>query len=79
LEKIPKAKPGCVSSQDDTPGIFAEPWDYSDATTTIVLQGKEEEEWQGRMRALISALEKQKLSIQQGETLQSSQMFLFVW
>ncbi|KAL3808568.1 hypothetical protein ACHAXA_001073 [Cyclostephanos tholiformis] len=21
---------GCVSSQDDTPGIFAEPWDYSD-------------------------------------------------
>lgn len=22
---------GCVSSQDDTPGIFAEPWDYSEA------------------------------------------------
>ena len=22
---------GCVSSQDDTPGIFAEPWDYSDS------------------------------------------------
>ncbi|KAG7361082.1 hypothetical protein IV203_036182 [Nitzschia inconspicua] len=21
---------GCVSSQDDTPGLFAEPWDYSD-------------------------------------------------
>lgn len=21
---------GCVSSQDDTPGVFAEPWDYSD-------------------------------------------------
>jgi hypothetical protein len=21
---------GCVSSQDDTPGIFAEPWDYAD-------------------------------------------------
>jgi uncharacterized protein (DUF1499 family) len=24
---------GCVSSQDDTPGTFAEPWDYSDDTT----------------------------------------------
>lgn len=24
---------GCVSSQDDTPGIFAEPWDYSDENT----------------------------------------------
>ena len=24
------SKTGCVSSQDDTPGIFAEPWDYSD-------------------------------------------------
>ena len=22
---------GCVSSQDDSPGVFAEPWDYSDA------------------------------------------------
>ena len=22
---------GCVSSQDDTPGVFAEPWDYSEA------------------------------------------------
>ena len=22
---------GCVSSQDDTPGIFAEPWDYSES------------------------------------------------
>mmetsp|Transcript_32925 Transcript_32925/g.69050 ORF Transcript_32925/g.69050 Transcript_32925/m.69050 type:complete len:381 (-) Transcript_32925:556-1698(-) len=25
-----KGGAGCVSSQDDTPGIFAEPWDYSD-------------------------------------------------
>jgi hypothetical protein len=26
---------GCVSSQDDTPGIFAEPWDYSDDDVPI--------------------------------------------
>lgn len=24
---------GCVSSQDDTPGVFAEPWDYSEEYT----------------------------------------------
>jgi len=26
---------GCVSSQDDAPGIFAEPWDYSDDVPLI--------------------------------------------
>jgi len=26
-----KSGAGCVSSQDDTPGVFAEPWDYSEA------------------------------------------------
>ena len=25
---------GCVSSQDDTPGVFAEPWDYSDSVSS---------------------------------------------
>ena len=26
-----KSGAGCASSQDDTPGVFAEPWDYSEA------------------------------------------------
>ena len=25
---------GCVSSQDDTPGVFSEPWDYSDSVSS---------------------------------------------
>ncbi len=28
---------GCVSSQDDTPGTFAEPWDYSDDSTIATI------------------------------------------
>ena len=28
---MPGGGAGCVSSQDDTPGIFSEPWDYSDS------------------------------------------------
>mmetsp|Transcript_34575 Transcript_34575/g.63857 ORF Transcript_34575/g.63857 Transcript_34575/m.63857 type:complete len:140 (-) Transcript_34575:241-660(-) len=30
-----KSGAGCVSSQDDTPGIFAEPWDYSEASNSL--------------------------------------------
>ena len=34
--KIGSGGMGCVSSQDDTPGIFAEPWDYSDVTISNI-------------------------------------------
>lgn len=37
----------CVSSQDDTPGVFAEPWDYSESTTA---------DWQQQMTRLKEAL-----------------------
>jgi uncharacterized protein (DUF1499 family) len=46
---------GCVASQDDTPGIFAEPWDYADdanyvATTTTTDRSRskkplDEDDW----------------------------------
>eukprot|EP00546_Thalassionema_frauenfeldii_P008236 CAMPEP_0178914986 /NCGR_PEP_ID=MMETSP0786-20121207/11754_1 /TAXON_ID=186022 /ORGANISM="Thalassionema frauenfeldii, Strain CCMP 1798" /LENGTH=257 /DNA_ID=CAMNT_0020588003 /DNA_START=112 /DNA_END=886 /DNA_ORIENTATION=- len=40
---------GCVSSQDDTPGIFAEPWDYSENDNL---------EWEFQQKRLLPALEK---------------------
>jgi len=40
---------GSVSNQDDTPGIFAEPWDYSDSRDTI--------DWRHQMKILISSIE----------------------
>jgi hypothetical protein len=39
----------CVSSQDDTPGVFAEPWDYSELSSL---------DWQEQMERLEEALEK---------------------
>ena len=30
---LPGGGAGCTSSQDDTPGIFSEPWDYSESST----------------------------------------------
>ena len=39
---------GCVSSQDDTPGIFAEPWDYSESLTL---------NWEEQMRRLVPTIE----------------------
>jgi len=38
----------CVSSQDDTPGIFAEPWDYSDL---------DDISWENQMKVLVPALQ----------------------
>lgn len=39
---------GCVSSQDDTPGIFSEPWDYSESDTM---------DWEIQMKRLIPTLQ----------------------
>ena len=54
---------GCVSSQDDTPGIFAEPWDYSDAPSySSPTKGEGDvdsldDAYKGQMDQLILALE----------------------
>ncbi|KAL7518000.1 hypothetical protein ACHAWX_002868 [Stephanocyclus meneghinianus] len=42
---------GCVSSQDDAPGIFAEPWDYSENVPLA-----SEDAYERRMDALVVAL-----------------------
>jgi hypothetical protein len=47
-------KVGCVSSQDDTPGIFAEPWDYSDS---VALGGSNDDAYERQMDLLILALQ----------------------
>lgn len=41
---------GCASSQDDTPGAFAEPWDYSDAPNNSL-------DYKDQMRLLVPAIE----------------------
>jgi uncharacterized protein (DUF1499 family) len=41
---------GCTSSQDDTPGIFAEPWDYAEAPNNSL-------DWQVQMRLLVPTIE----------------------
>ena len=46
-----KAGAGCTSSQDDTPGIFAEPWDYSETTIP------EDIDWKEQMKRLIPAIQ----------------------
>lgn len=51
----------CVSSQDDTPGIFAEPWDYSEAPNNSM-------DWQAQMRLLIPAI--QLVSSRRGDQCQ---------
>lgn len=40
---------GCTSSQDDTPGIFAEPWDYSESFSL---------NWEDQMPLLVPAIQK---------------------
>ena len=40
---------GCTSSQDDTPGIFAEPWDYSESDDSV--------DWRRQMKLLVSSLD----------------------
>lgn len=46
--KIMAANAGCTSSQDDTPGIFSEPWDYSEATSL---------DWQEQMKILVPTIQ----------------------
>jgi hypothetical protein len=43
---------GCVSSQDDTPGVFAEPWDYSESPINNSL------DYANQMRLLRPTVEK---------------------
>lgn len=52
---------GCTSSQDDTPGIFAEPWDYSEAPNNSL-------DWQVQMRLLIPSI--QLVSARRGDQAQ---------
>ena len=39
---------GCTSSQDDTPGIFAEPWDYSESSSL---------DWKDQMKLLVPTIQ----------------------
>lgn len=50
---------GCVSSQDDTPGVFAEPWDYSDSESLG---------WEDQMGALLNTIE--LVSTKRGDTVE---------
>jgi len=53
---------GCTSSQDDTPGIFSEPWDYSEAASL---------RYEDQMDRLVSLLQLQmtKILVQEGRYL----------
>ena len=42
------ANAGCTSSQDDTPGIFSEPWDYSEANNL---------DWEEQMKLLVPTIQ----------------------
>lgn len=57
----------CVSSQDDTPGVFAEPWDYSETTTTSATTKGLLDVWQDEMERLVRAL--QTVSVRRGDDL----------
>lgn len=50
---------GCTSSQDDTPGIFQEPWDYAETPTL---------DWQVQMRLLVPTI--QLVSARRGDDAQ---------
>lgn len=41
---------GCASSQDDTPGVFAEPWDYSDTPSYSL-------DYRDQMKLLLPAIQ----------------------
>ncbi len=47
-KNVMNAGAGCASSQDDTPGIFAPPWDYSDASSL---------DYNDQMRLLIASIQ----------------------
>ena len=59
---------GCVSSQDDLPGVFAEPWDYSESESI---------DWNEQMKQLLPAIElvcakrgdRSRVEIQEGRYL----------
>ena len=60
-----KGSSSCVSSQDDTPGIFAEPWDYSESYNSM-------EDWKAQQDRLIRVLVDQegaRLLVQEGRYL----------
>jgi Protein of unknown function (DUF1499) len=64
---------GCTSSQDDTPGIFAEPWDYSE-TTNIDFSSNWSEEQMNRLVSVIKQVAAQRgdnvrIILQQGRYL----------
>lgn len=49
---IPGGGAGCMASQDDTPGIFSEPWDYSESPINNAL------EYSDQMRLLRPTVER---------------------
>ena len=49
---LPGGGAGCTSSQDDTPGIFSEPWDYSESPINGSL------DYSGQMRLLRPIVER---------------------
>lgn len=46
--KLKAANAGCVSSQDDAPGVFSEPWDYSEANNL---------DWKHQMKLLVPTIQ----------------------
>eukprot|EP00532_Pseudo-nitzschia_australis_P017167 CAMPEP_0168247418 /NCGR_PEP_ID=MMETSP0141_2-20121125/886_1 /TAXON_ID=44445 /ORGANISM="Pseudo-nitzschia australis, Strain 10249 10 AB" /LENGTH=299 /DNA_ID=CAMNT_0008183201 /DNA_START=41 /DNA_END=937 /DNA_ORIENTATION=- len=60
LPGLPGGGAGCTSSQDDTPGIFSEPWDYSESPLGL--------EYSDQIRMLRPAVE--KVAAKHGDTCQ---------
>lgn len=55
---LPFGRSGCASSQDDTPGVFAEPWDYSDVITASTNDNTvQEDTYEEQMRLLVPAIQ----------------------
>ena len=54
--KLSGGKSGCVSSQDDTPGVFAEPWDYSD-NIPLISNDNIDDIYKSQMDKLILAIQ----------------------
>jgi hypothetical protein len=72
IQGMIRTSAGCVSSQDDTPGSFAEPWDYSEDTnidTTLISnnESNNNDEYVVKfiMKRLINAI--QTISQQRGD------------
>ena len=59
---------GCVSSQDDTPGTFAEPWDYSDDSTIATMADSDQSSVPQIMERIKQAI--QRVSHQRGDTVE---------